>query len=125
MKIRSEVVIGLVIFFVVVFLAAAVPLWRVWQADLSGKASLARATQTRKIMVEQARAEVEAAKLRAEAISIVGKAAADFPEYREQEFMAAFGEALQSDKIEQIIYVPTEANIPVMEATRGQRGKSK
>ena len=45
-------------------------------------------------------------------------AAKDFPEYRMQEFLGAFGEALQSDNIDKIIFVPTEANIPVTEAGR-------
>jgi len=92
------------------------PLYGVWQQGLSGEAALAKAEQTRKILIEQAKAEKESAAIRAEAIQIIGQAAKDFPEYRLQEFMGAFAEALNSDKIEQIIYVPTEANIPVMEA---------
>ncbi|MDA4958584.1 hypothetical protein PGK18_18785, partial [Acinetobacter baumannii] len=53
---------------------------------------------------------------RAEAIQTIGKAAKDYPEYRNQEFIGAFGEALRDGKIQQIVYVPTEANIPVLEA---------
>ena len=97
---------------------AGCPKYKVYQQGLVGKAKLMRAGQERKILVEQAQAEFEAAEYRVKAISIVGKAAKEFPEYRLQEFMGAFAEALQSDKIEQIIYVPTEANIPIMEATR-------
>jgi len=67
-------------------------------------------------MIQQAQAELDAASLRAEAISIVGKAAKDYPEYRKQEFIGAFAEALQKGTIQQIIYVPTEANIPILEA---------
>lgn len=85
---------------------------------LQGEAEYVRAEQNRRILVEQARAEKDAAVLRAEAIEIVGQAAKDFPEYRYQEFLGAFGEALQSDNIDKIIFVPTEANIPVTEAGR-------
>lgn len=85
---------------------------------LTGEAEYVRAEQNRRILVEQARAEKDAAELRAEAIEIVGQAAKDFPEYRMQEFLGAFGEALQSDNIDKIIFVPTEANIPVTEAGR-------
>ena len=92
------------------------PRYGVWQQNLSGKASLARATQERQIQVEQAKAERESAEIRAEAIAIVGQAAKDFPEYRNQEFIGAFAEALQGGSISQIIYVPTEANIPILEA---------
>ncbi len=92
------------------------PQYGVWQQGLAGEASLAKATQERKILVQQAQAEVDAAGLRAEAIQIVGQAAKDFPEYRLQEFMGAFAEALNSDSIQKIIYVPTEANIPILDA---------
>jgi regulator of protease activity HflC (stomatin/prohibitin superfamily) len=85
---------------------------------MSGKARLAEASQSRQIQVEQAKAELDASKLRAEAIKIMGKAAKEYPEYRQQEYMAAFGEALREGKMSQIIYIPTEANIPIMEANR-------
>jgi hypothetical protein len=94
------------------------PTYRVWQQEKEGEAALMRATQERKIQVEQAQAELEASQLRADAIKIVGEAAQAFPEYRYQEFLGAFSEALREGAIEQIIYVPTEANIPIMEAGR-------
>lgn len=100
----------------IAFMMWVFPIYGVWQQGLSGEARLARATQERQILVQQAQAEVDSAELRAEAIGIVGQAAKDFPEYRLQEFMGAFAEALQSGTIDQIIYVPTEANIPIMEA---------
>lgn len=87
-------------------------------ATLEGEAQLKKAEQNRQIQVEQAKAEKEAASYRAEAISIVGQAAKDFPEYRYQEFLGAFGEALNNENIDKIIFVPTEANIPVTEAGR-------
>ena len=92
------------------------PKYNVWEQGLAGKAKLERASQERKILVEQAKAELEAAGIRAEAIEVLGQKAKDYPEYRLQEFLGAFAEALQSDKIDKIIYVPTEANIPIMEA---------
>ncbi len=94
------------------------PRYEVYSQGLYGAAELAKAEQNRKILVQQAIAEEEAAKYRARAIKIVGQAAKDFPEYRYQEFLGAFGEALQSDAIDKIIFVPTEANIPVTEAGR-------
>jgi len=96
------------------------PYYRVWQQGKLGEAELRRATQNRQIQVEQARAEEEAAQLRAHAISIVGQAAKDFPEYRYQEFLGGFSEALKEGTIQQIIYVPTEAGIPLLEAGRGR-----
>lgn len=92
------------------------PMWNVWRAGLEGEAALKKAAQTRMIQVEQARGEKEAAHYRADAIAIVGKAATDFPAYRTQEFIGAFADAMHNGRIHQIIYVPTEANIPITEA---------
>lgn len=104
---------------------AAYQPFKVWVATytvkkerLAGEAQFARAEENRKILVEQARAERDAAGLRAEAIAIVGQAAKDFPEYRQQEFIGAFSEAIQSESINQIIYVATESGIPITEAGR-------
>ena len=103
-------------------LLALVLLWRPlvgpWAQEREGLANLRQAEQERRILVEQAQAEKDAAAARAEAIGIVGQAAQDFPEYREQEFIGAFAEALSSCQGMQVIYVPTEGNIPVLEATR-------
>jgi len=95
---------------------AVAPRYNVYSQEMKGRAELARADQNRQILVTQAQSEKEAATLRAQAIEIMGQAAQQYPEYRQQEFMAAFGEALREGKMSQIIYVPTEANVPLMEA---------
>lgn len=104
------------ILLLLIFMLWAWPQYKVWQQGLTGEAALKRAQQTKQIMIETARAEKDAAVLRAEAIGIIGQAAKDFPEYRAQEFMGAFGEALREGNINQVIYVPTEANVPILEA---------
>lgn len=90
--------------------------YQVWSMEMRGKALLAEAAQTRQILIETAKAEKEAAVERAEAIKIIGDIAKKYPEYRNQEYIMAFGEALKEGRIHQIIYVPTEANIPILEA---------
>lgn len=112
--------IGIVALVAIILFSTAFGAWhfKVWSQEMSGKAKLAEAGQTRQIQIEQARGELEASKLRAEAIQIMGEAAQKYPEYRQQEFMAAFGEALREGNIKQIVYIPTEANIPIMEANR-------
>ena len=94
------------------------PQYNVYSQRLQGEAALSKAEGQRQILVTQAHAEREAAALRAEAIKIVGQAAKDFPEYRQQEFIGAFAEALKDGHVAQIIYVPTEANIPIIEPGR-------
>ena len=104
----------------VVLLMAGCPYYDVYTQGMRGKAELARADQNRQIVVTQAAAEREAAVQRAEAIKIMGEAAKQYPEYRQQEFIGAFAEAVKDGRINQIIYVPTEANIPITEAHRLQ-----
>lgn len=89
-------------------------------AQAAGEAALQRAENEKKVMIETARAEQESAELRAAAIRIMGEMAAQYPEYREQEFIGAFAEAVQSGAIDQIIYVPTESNVPIVES-RGRQ----
>ena len=52
--------------FVTLFLVVAagmyvLPQWNVWRAELSGKAALAEAENARKVAIEEARAQLEAA----------------------------------------------------------------
>jgi ABC-type transport system involved in cytochrome bd biosynthesis fused ATPase/permease subunit len=120
MKQKGKAIVGLVlavfVVMVIVALMFGLPVWSVWQQKLSGEGMLAKAESAKRAQVVQAQAELDSAKLRADAIAIVGKAAKDFPEYRQQEFIGAFAQAMHEGKISQIIYVPTEANIPILEA---------
>ncbi len=102
-----------------------IPKYRVWQRELSGQAALAEASWDRRIEIEEAEATKEAAVLLAERDSIqaLGVAAAN----------RILGQSLQdneaylrylwiiglSDGNSEVIYVPTEANLPLLEATRG------
>ena len=102
---------------------AGCPQYKVYSARLDGEATHQRAEGARRAIVSQAAAELEASEKRAAAVKIMGQAAKDFPEYRQQEFIGAFAHAMQEGKINQIIYVPTEANIPITEAHRLGVGK--
>lgn len=118
MKTSNILSIGLLVIIGIAGLMFGVPRYNVWQQEMAGRARLAEATQSRQIAVEQARAEKEAAALRADAIEIMGEVAQRYPEYRYQEYLGAFADALRDGKINQIIYVPTETNIPIMEGGR-------
>lgn len=113
-------IVGSFIAFVAIVLTLmmGIPIYQVWQQEQSGKAALAKAEQTRQILITQAQAEKDAASLRAQAIAIVGEAAQKYPEYRQQEFIGAFAEALKEGNISQLVYVPTEAMIPIIEKNR-------
>lgn len=111
----SSIVVGIIAIALLMFL---IPTWSVWQQNMKGKAKLAKASQERQILIEQAKAEDQAADFLVSAISKVGQAAKDFPEYRQQVFVQAYAEALANDSIDQIVYVATEAGIPITESRR-------
>jgi regulator of protease activity HflC (stomatin/prohibitin superfamily) len=117
-------VAGFVITFVFILaVLIAGPAIYGFMMELIGRGNLERAKYEKQIQVEQAKAELEAAKLRSEAIMLIGEAAKKYPEYRTQEFIGAFAEAVKDGKIDQIIYVPTEAGIPIVESGRVSGGK--
>ena len=122
MKQKGDATVAIVmlsIFGIIALILAlmfGMPLYNVWQQGLSGQAMLAKAEQSRQITITQAKAEEAAAEHRAKAIAIMGEMAKKYPEYRQQEFIGAFAEAMHNGRISQIIYVPTEAGIPILEA---------
>ena len=92
-----------------------------WKQQRLGMANYRQAQQERRIIVEQARGELAAAEDQAAAIRTMGEAARAFPEYRNQQFIQAFSEALSTGTISEIIYVPVETGLPITEA--GRRGQ--
>lgn len=119
-------VVGGVLAIIVVWMVV-MPRYRVWSKDMWGRAALAEAVHTKRIRIESARGEMEAAKLiaqgeldasrlRVQAIAIMGKAAKEYPEYRAQEYLKSMGEALSNGDVQKVIYVPTEAQLPILEA---------
>lgn len=120
--------IGLVLFIVTILGVGAVafPTYRVWQQEMAGKAELAEATYSRQIAIEEAEAEEEASKalaradtIRARGVAesnkIIGQSLQNNPEYIDYLYITNLG---KNDGA--VIYVPTEAGLPVTEA--GKRG---
>ena len=77
---KTSHVVGIVVAFVVIVagLMWGLPTYGVWRAGMAGQAKLQQAEQEKQIMIETAKAEVESAKLRAEAIATVGEAAQQY-----------------------------------------------
>lgn len=101
------------------------PKYSVYSSRQSGMAQLAEAESNRQIAIQEARAKEEAAHhlaaaeiARAEGIAkanaIIGGSLKQNHEYLTWLWI----EGLQSGKAGQVIYVPTEANMPVLEASR-------
>lgn len=96
----------------------------VWSAEIEGKAELARAEQNRNIKIAEAKANLEAEKLNAQAEIERAKGAAQAIEIENGKLTDTYIKYLWvrqqgnlSDNVS-VIYVPTEGNVPVLEAGR-------
>ncbi len=99
------------------------PRYKVWEQEMDGKAEFAKAEQNRKIKIEEARANLEAEKLNAQAEIERAKGAAKAIEIENGSITPTYIQYLWvrqqtnlSDKT--VIYIPTEGNRPILEAGR-------
>lgn len=104
--------------------------YNVWSSGLAGEAELKQADWNRQIAVREAeakkeaatslaQAEVERAKGVAQANKIIGDSLKDNEAYLRYLWI----DSLQSTK-NQIVYVPTETNLPILEANRFNKNLS-
>lgn len=123
--------VGLAFVALVATLMWGCPNYSVWQQGLAGQAELRRAEQNRKIAVQEAeakresasllaQAEVERAKGVAQANAIIADGLRGHEEYLRYLWIQAL-EHTATARGGQVIYVPTEANLPILEANRNQR----
>ena len=100
------------------------PKYDVYSKKMEGEAILAHAQSSREVAVAEARAKMESAKLLAEAeierakgVAQANKIIGDSLKNNEEYLRYLFVNNLESTK-NQVIYIPTEANLPILEATR-------
>lgn len=109
---------------VILFIAAIMiggPVYRVWNQEMSGKAEFAQAEQNRKIKIEEAKANLEAEKLNAQAEVERAKGAAEAIKIENGQLTSTYIQYLwvrtqAQNSPEKIIYIPTEASMPILEA---------
>ena len=99
------------------------PSYRVWQQEMVGKAEFAKAEQNRKIKIEEAKANLEAEKLNAQAEVERAKGAAEAIKIENGSITPTYIQYLwvrqqNANTNNKIIYIPTEAGLPVLEAGR-------
>lgn len=99
------------------------PRYNVWQQEMSGKAEFAKAEQNRRIKIEEAKANLEAEKLNAQAEVERAKGAAEAIKIENGSITPAYIQYLwirQQNNLNDktVIYIPTETNLPVLEASR-------
>lgn len=120
-KLGLGILLGIV--FLVIAMAFIRPWYNVWSQEMEGKAEFAKAEQNRKIKIEEARANLEAEKLNAQAEIERAKGAAEAIRIENGSITPTYIQYLwvrqQSDLSNKtVIYVPTETNLPILESTR-------
>lgn len=104
------------------------PIYGVWTSRKSGEAELAEAENAEKVAIMKANARLSSAKankeaeiIEAEAVSMsikeIGEALEKNPSYNRWQWI----KMMDRDNNKSVIYVPTETNIPILEATRIER----
>ena len=98
------------------------PQYNVWQSGLEGQAELKRAEQNRQIAIEEAKAKKEAAQsladaeiIRAEGVAKANKIIGDSLKGNEAYLRYLWIDSLNNNQ-QNVIYVPTEAGLPILEA---------
>ena len=117
------IVIASILF--ILFLIFGYQWFRVFSAEQTGKAELAQAEWNRQIIVRQAQAKKDAAVLEAEAEVLRAGGVAKANEIVAQGLGGPEGylrylyiHMLEESSDKQIIYIPTEAGLPILEAGR-------
>ena len=127
----KQTIIGVSIIcaFILALVAAIMfgyPRYKVWQQEMDGKAEFAKAEQNRKIKIEEAKANLEAEKLNAQAEIERAKGAAKAIEIENGSITPTYIQYLwvrqQADLGDKtVIYIPTEGNLPILEAGRNAK----
>lgn len=97
------------------------PYYKVWSQEMEGKAEFAKAEQNRKIKIEEAKANLEAEKLNAQAEIERARGAAKAIEIEDSSLTTTYIQYLwvrqqNANSNNKIIYIPTEAGLPILEA---------
>lgn len=111
----------------IIALMFGLPLYNVWQQEMAGKAEMAKAEQNRKILIEEARARLEAEKLNAQAEVERAKGMAEAMKlengtlnstYNQYLFIRTLEKLADKGDLPQIIYMPSEGLVPVMDVNK-------
>ena len=123
----ASVIIVLIVVAVLVAIVAAIlcyPVYNVWRKEKAGEAALREAEWSKKITIEEAKAikesatlladaEIERAKGVAEANKIIGDSLKNNDAYLRYLWINGL-----HDGSSEVIYIATEANLPILEAGR-------
>ena len=123
-KINGAIVCGVLAFVLALMIFSAIvsPIYNVWRAGKVGLAELRKAEQNRQIAIEEAKAKMESAKMLSEAEIVRARGGAEANKIigDKQKGNEAYLRYLWIDGLnrnnQNVIYVPTEAGLPILEA---------
>lgn len=128
---RPLLIVTLVIALILALIGTAMyvfPRYDVWSAGLKGEAELARAEQNRKIATLEAQAKLDSAKLlagaeveRAKGIAQANAIVAGGLKGNEEYLRYLWIDKVAGTASHEVIYIPTEAGLPILEASRHAR----
>lgn len=123
-KISIVSIIFIILMGIILLAMWGCPTYSVWQKELAGKAELKQAQWNRQIAVQEAEAKKESAKYLAEAevtrahgVAKANRIIGESLRENEAYLRYLWIQGLQ-DGSSEVIYIPTEANLPILEATR-------
>lgn len=123
---KALVIVFAFIAILVVVLMVGLPVYNVWQQEMVGKAEMAKAEQNRKILIEEAKARLEAEKLNAQAEVERARGMAEAMKlengtlnttYNQYLFIRTLEKLADKGDLPQIIYMPSEGLVPVMDVS--------
>jgi hypothetical protein len=113
----------LILFGLIFFLAWGCPQYGVYHQRLEGEAELAKAEYSKKVAVQEAQAKMDSAKmlanaevLRAEGVAKANAIIGESLKGNEAYLRYLWISRLEDGAGKEVIYVPTEAGLPVLEA---------
>ena len=128
MNVNKIIIPGFIVLLIVIFaMMYGLPVYNVWQQEMVGKAEMAKAYQNRRILVEEAKAKLEAEKLNAAAEIERAKGMAEAMRvengtlstvYNQYLFIRTLEKMADKGSLPQIIYVPSQGLTPVMDLNK-------
>lgn len=123
-KTSSLMILFAIVAALILTLMFGLPVYKVWQQEMEGKAEMAKAEQNRKILIEEARARFESEKLNAQAEIERAKGMAEAMRiengslnetYNQYLFIRSLEKLADKGSLPQIIYLPSQGMLPVMD----------
>lgn len=126
-NIGATLMLAFLIAVVIGFSMFIMPIWSVWNAEQIGRAELAQADYSKQVAVQIAKAKADSAQYEAQseitraggvaqANKIIGESLKDNQAYLQYLWVNALNERAGQLNV---IYVPTDGVMPIMEAGRG------